>query len=98
MPDILVQDVKEIFAVAGVDVPPHARAPIDSKVFSKVGAKAGCKFSVIANPAHSKPAEEIEVNLDVVKEPYPDIGQMAPKAPVVTLVGHVDHGKTTVRV
>ena len=94
-----VQDIKEVFAVAGVEVPPHARAPIDAKVFSKVANKAGCKFEIIANPVTAAlKAEASEANLDVVKEPYPDIKDMAPKAPVVTLVGHVDHGKTTVMI
>ena len=64
-----------------------------------MATKVGCKFKVIANPieaALSSPGAEEEKDLDVKKEPYPDIKFMVPKTPVVTLVGHVDHGKTTV--
>ena len=33
-----------------VEVPRSNRAPIDARVFSKIGRKAGCKFVIVANP------------------------------------------------
>ena len=33
-----------------VEVPRSDRAPIDARVFSKIGRKAGCKFVIVANP------------------------------------------------
>jgi len=91
-----VQDVRDLFSMSEVEVPRSDRAPIDARVFSKIGRKAGCKFVIVANPlteALAKPKEE--KSLDAVSEPWPDISEMVPKPPVVTLVGHVDHGKTT---
>ena len=125
-----------------VEVPRSDRAPIDARVFSKIGRKAGCKFVIVANPLTEALAKVIlkytvntimplpssdgksriifvikpfilgcasiqrlnfatvlqpkeEKSLDAVSEPWPDITEMVPKPPVVTLVGHVDHGKTT---
>ena len=45
-------------------------------------------FATVLQPKEEK-------SLDAVSEPWPDISEMVPKPPVVTLVGHVDHGKTT---
>ena len=33
-----------------VEAPRSDRAPIDARVFSKIGRKAGCKFVIVANP------------------------------------------------
>ena len=38
--------------------------------------------------------EKEKVNLDVVKTPI-NLDDLVPRPPVVTIVGHIDHGKTT---
>jgi translation initiation factor IF-2 len=56
-----------------------------------ISTKLKCKFRLVsANPKEEAPV----VNLDVVHDP-PKMEDLVPRAPVVAIVGHIDHGKTT---
>ncbi|XP_011630963.1 translation initiation factor IF-2, mitochondrial isoform X2 [Pogonomyrmex barbatus] len=64
----------------------------DPNILHDVVRKLGAKFRVV-----SLPDSKVENNTkdDVVKQPPPDKSILVKRRPVVTIMGHVDHGKTT---
>ncbi|XP_047111095.1 translation initiation factor IF-2, mitochondrial isoform X1 [Schistocerca piceifrons] len=72
----------------------HPHSVIDNwQVIQEVVRKSGMKYRVIAPPGQVK--ETVEKNKDAVKSPPPDPSVLVKRPPVVTVMGHVDHGKTT---
>lgn len=67
-------------------------------VLNEIAKKLRCKFKLIPDPRKHKGQhdrnESEEENLDVVHPP-PRLEDLVPRPPVCAIVGHIDHGKTT---
>ena len=63
----------------------------DQIILQAIAKKLKCKF-VISKV--EKVIEKEEENLDIVHNP-PRVQDLVPRPPVVAIVGHIDHGKTT---
>lgn len=65
----------------------------DLSIIKDIVKKCGMRIKIVADPSLNEEEEEIE--RDVVKRPPAKPEDLKPRAPVVTVMGHVDHGKTT---
>uniref|UniRef100_A0A182J657 Uncharacterized protein n=1 Tax=Anopheles atroparvus TaxID=41427 RepID=A0A182J657_ANOAO len=64
----------------------------DPKVIKDIASKCGFKTKIVAAPVAE---EEVQKDRDVVPRPPPPPENLRERPPVVTVMGHVDHGKTT---
>ncbi|XP_044763644.1 translation initiation factor IF-2, mitochondrial [Coccinella septempunctata] len=81
--------MSELFA----DKMVHPDYPIDDmKLLQLVMKRGGYRMEIIGKPVNE--LKELE-DLDVHPRPKPDKSLLQPRPPVVTIMGHVDHGKTT---
>ena len=80
-----VADVVKALVQKGLMVP--ADSPVDEKVLKALSEAYGKEFSLSR--------EKYEEKAPVKAKPKPKGENLKPRPPVVTVMGHVDHGKTT---
>lgn len=89
-----LEDIQEamMYVKDAPDIHPRTRLE-DISIIKDIAKKCGMRIKIVAAPTSQ--SEEEEKDRDVLKRPPADPQDLKPRAPVVTVMGHVDHGKTT---
>ncbi|CAD5224484.1 unnamed protein product [Bursaphelenchus okinawaensis] len=69
---------------------------VDKRVLMELASSFNVKPRWVHRPSEKKALEElVKEEVDIFPQPPPPEKDLLPRAPVVTIMGHVDHGKTT---
>lgn len=91
-----LDDVQEamLYVKEAPDIHPKTRLS-DINIIKDIVKKCGMRIRIVADPSTKKSTEEVEKDKNVFPRPPASPEQLKQRAPVVTVMGHVDHGKTT---